>query len=211
MGPGSRLCLVMVEVRIRDGQMVGRGSGGARGGEWVLTYIVSHPVDLCSRRKSPRTWTCRPDSCTSRTHPSGPACRRHHRPRARIAVVDPSMRDWPGRGGLSIPVRANLVTTAVHLRRPRFLSQKTPDTPLPASPSKCTCRQADLLESRTYPIDQIEYQSHRHAKLLEIQIPVIIHVRQIPDPFQLIVAQLAVLEHRCGLGAAQVRATVREG
>ena len=64
--------------------------------------------------------------------------------------------------------------------------------------------------SKAYPIDQIKDQPHRHAKLLEIQLPVIVHVRQIPDPFELVVTQLAIFEHRCGLGAVQVRAAVRE-
>ncbi len=35
---------------------------------------------------------------------------------------------------------------------------------------------------QSYPIDQIEYQPHSHAKLLKVKLPVPVHVGQSPRP-----------------------------
>lgn len=64
------------------------------------------------------------------------------------------------------------------------------------------------LVRRTYTVDQIKYDSHRNAELLEIQASVIVDVGQIPYPLELIIAELAVLQHRGCLSAGEVFSTV---
>ena len=91
-------------------------------GMWAVDYIGFPPAGPCWRRISPRTWTCPLDSCTSRIHPSTQASRPRRRPPARIEVVARSMHGWLERGGLLTRVRASLVMTAAHLRRPRPVS-----------------------------------------------------------------------------------------
>lgn len=80
---------------------------------------------------------------------------------------------------------------------------------LPLSPASIPPSTSASVE--TYPIHQVEDQPHRHAKLLKVQVPVIVHVRQVPHLRQLILGELAVLEHRRGLVAGEVRAAVGEG
>lgn len=56
----------------------------------------------------------------------------------------------------------------------------------------------------TYTIDEIKDDPHGHAKLLEVQAPVIVDVGQIPDPLELVIAELAVLQHGGCLSAREV-------
>ena len=62
----------------------------------------------------------------------------------------------------------------------------------------------ELLVKKTYTIDEIKDDPHGHAELLEIQAPVIVDVGQIPDPLELVIAELAVLQHRGCLSAGEV-------
>jgi hypothetical protein len=46
----------------------------------------------------------------------------------------------------------------------------------------------------THTVDQVENQAHGNAELLKVQAAITIDICQIPDSFQLVVAQLAVLQ-----------------
>lgn len=59
-----------------------------------------------------------------------------------------------------------------------------------------------------YPVDKIEDDPHRNAKLLEVEIPVVVHVGEIPYTLELVIAQLAVLQYRGRLRAGEVGAAV---
>jgi len=61
-----------------------------------------------------------------------------------------------------------------------------------------------------YPVDKIEDNPHRNAELLEIEIPIVVHVGEIPYPLELVIAQLAVLQYRGCLRAGEVGAAVGE-
>ena len=65
--------------------------------------------------------------------------------------------------------------------------------------------------SETYAIDEIENDPHSNAKLLKVQIAVIVDVGKVPDPLELVIAQLAVFENGGCLVAGQVGTTVGQG
>ena len=54
-----------------------------------------------------------------------------------------------------------------------------------------------------HSIQYVEDDSHRNAELLKVQVAIVVDVGQIPDPFQLVVPQPAVLQHGCSLLAGQ--------
>lgn len=60
----------------------------------------------------------------------------------------------------------------------------------------------------TYAIDQIKDDPHSHTKLLKVQLPITVDVREIPHSLELVIAKLAVLENRGGLSAVEVGGTV---
>ena len=62
--------------------------------------------------------------------------------------------------------------------------------------------------AETYAVDEIVYDPHRNAKLLKVQIAVIVDVGEVPDPLELVVAQLAVFENGGCLGTGQVGTAV---
>ena len=66
-------------------------------------------------------------------------------------------------------------------------------------------------ENSTYAIDQVEDDSHGDAELLKVQVAVIVDVGEVPDPLELVVAQLAVFEDGGCLVAGQVGAAVGQG
>lgn len=56
-----------------------------------------------------------------------------------------------------------------------------------------------------YPIEDVEYQSHSNAKLLEIQIAVVVDICEIPYSLELAIVETAVLEHgRCLLSRQEL-------
>lgn len=61
---------------------------------------------------------------------------------------------------------------------------------------------------RTYAINQIKNNPHSHAKLFKIQLPIAVDVGKIPHPFELVIAELAVLEDGGGLSAVEMGRTV---
>ncbi len=61
-----------------------------------------------------------------------------------------------------------------------------------------------------YPVDEIEDNPHRNAEFLKVEIPIVVHVGEIPYPLQLVIAQLAVLQYRGRLRAGEVGAAVGE-
>ena len=61
-----------------------------------------------------------------------------------------------------------------------------------------------------YTVNQIEDQAHGNAKLLEVQAAITIDICQIPYSFQLVVAQLTVLQDRGCLGAIEMGTTIRK-
>lgn len=63
------------------------------------------------------------------------------------------------------------------------------------------------MSQRTYAVDEVEYQPHRNAELLEVEVAVIVHVGEIPHPLELVVSELAVLEHGRGLAAGKMAAS----
>jgi hypothetical protein len=64
--------------------------------------------------------------------------------------------------------------------------------------------------SNAYAVDEVEDQSHSHAKLFKVQIAVIVDICHIPYTFQLAVWKAAVLEDGSCLRAVQVAAIVGE-
>lgn len=62
----------------------------------------------------------------------------------------------------------------------------------------------------TYAIDQVEDNSHSNAKFLKVQIAVIVDISEIPNPLELVIAELAVFENGSCLGACEVCAAVGE-
>jgi hypothetical protein len=64
--------------------------------------------------------------------------------------------------------------------------------------------------SDTHPVDQVEDQAHGHAKLLKVQLPVIIYIGKIPHALELVVPEVRVLEHGRCLGAVEVGGAIGE-
>jgi len=60
----------------------------------------------------------------------------------------------------------------------------------------------------TYPVDQIENQPHGHAELFKVEAAIIVDVGEVPDPLQLIVAEVTVLQDRRSLCAVEKSAAV---
>lgn len=60
----------------------------------------------------------------------------------------------------------------------------------------------------SYTVDEVEDDPHCHAELLEIQHAIIVDIGQVPDPFKLVIPQLAVLENGGRLGTIQVCAAI---
>ena len=65
--------------------------------------------------------------------------------------------------------------------------------------------------SPTYAIDQVKYNPHSNTELLKVQIPIVVHVREIPDSFKLVIAKLAVFEYGGCLIASEVSTAIGEG
>ena len=63
----------------------------------------------------------------------------------------------------------------------------------------------------TYAIDQVKDYPHCDTKLLKVEIPIIVDIREVPHPLELVISQLAVFEDGGGLGAVEVGAAVGEG
>jgi hypothetical protein len=55
----------------------------------------------------------------------------------------------------------------------------------------------------TYPVHDIEDQSHSDTKFLKVQLTVSVEICQIPDFLELIIAKPTVPEHGGGLGVVQ--------
>ena len=66
----------------------------------------------------------------------------------------------------------------------------------------------DRTRRRTYPIDQVKHQAHGDAEFLKVQLPIAVHVGQIPDLLQLIIAEATIPEHRGRLGVVQARLAI---
>lgn len=61
----------------------------------------------------------------------------------------------------------------------------------------------------TYSVEDIENQAHGDAKLLKVEIAIVVDVGEIPDPLELVVAEAAVLEDGRGLLSGEVLAAAR--
>lgn len=55
------------------------------------------------------------------------------------------------------------------------------------------------MKTTPYPVQNVKNYPHRYTELFKIQVAVIIDIRQVPDPLELIIAQTTVLEHGSGL------------
>lgn len=66
------------------------------------------------------------------------------------------------------------------------------------------------LQRPTYPVDQVKDESHSHAKLFKVQLSIIVHVCKIPNPFQLVVSKVRVLEHGGCLRTVEMRSAIAE-
>lgn len=104
----------------------------------------------------------------------------------------------PVPNALSILELANLAAVEGHPRIP--ITMLAPSPGFLVSQAGCP-----------YPINKVKYQSHSHAELFEVQVPVIINICQIPYPLKLVVPQLTVFQHRRRLGASEMCTTIREG
>lgn len=62
---------------------------------------------------------------------------------------------------------------------------------------------------RTDAINKVKDYPHSHAKLLKVQIPIIVDIGEVPNPLELIISQLAVFEYRSCLSSSKVFAAVR--
>lgn len=63
----------------------------------------------------------------------------------------------------------------------------------------------------TYSVDKVEDQAHGNAEFLKVQVAIVVDIGEVPNLLELVVAQLAVLEHGGGLLAIQVRAALGQG
>ena len=64
--------------------------------------------------------------------------------------------------------------------------------------------------ARTYAIDQVKYDPHGNTEFFEVQVTIIIHVGEIPDSFELVIAKLAVFENRGCLVSGEMSAAIGE-
>lgn len=64
--------------------------------------------------------------------------------------------------------------------------------------------------SETHAIHYVQDQAHGNAELLKVQLSIVVYIRQIPHPLQLIISQCAVLQHRSCLLSIQMCSSARE-
>lgn len=73
--------------------------------------------------------------------------------------------------------------------------------------SSHVCREDD---KQSYPVYQVEDQAHGHAELLEVELAIVVDIGEVPHALELVVAEVAVLEHGGCLGTVEVRVAVGE-
>lgn len=64
---------------------------------------------------------------------------------------------------------------------------------------------------KLYAIDKVKDEPHGDAELFKIEIAIVVDVGDIPDPFELVVTEVAVLEDGRCLRPGKVGAAVAEG
>lgn len=62
----------------------------------------------------------------------------------------------------------------------------------------------------THAVHEIKYQAHGDAKFLKVKLSIAVDVCDVPDLFELIIAEATVPQDGGGLGAVQARLAVRE-